>query len=364
MPVTYEITPDDESMIDSGSVYMLHYVYTGLDGSVASRGSHGRLANDTGLKVVTTNFEGANTYADYVAIHGTGLKLFSAGYDIKLTLGHFQNRMQHTINGKYGRSYFDETKITKAYLYLYDASGNETVIEDFKWSVFQFTDDTDYQLFDVYMEIPAQEFDIYRISMRYEFTNEAYGASQTDRGDWRSYGIAQPYVDITMKEYDESTGLLSGIIEWLRSIKEGITGLGDKIKGVYDSIVALPAQLWQKISDGLKSLFIPSEDAMTGIKDDWDGLLASRFGAVYQAGDIMVDFASGFREQTASETITVPSVSVDLAGTDFTFGGYDVPIIPQGFDGIVSVLKGAIDIIATLAFVEGLRKKYDDIMRG
>lgn len=46
----------------------------------------------------------------------------------------------------------------------------------------------------------------------------------------------------------------------------------------------------------------------------------------------------------------------------FTFGGYDVQIVPTGFDFIVNILKTVIGIVCTILCVNALRKKYDEVM--
>lgn len=150
-------------------------------------------------------------------------------------------------------------------------------------------------------------------------------------------------------EYEESTNsLLDNIIGWLSDIK--------------DSIVNLPALIWDKISEGLKSLFIPSEEDMTAIKTDWENLFRDRFGALYEAGEIISSFMDNFTYLGEQTTVDVPSVNVNLGSANFAFGGWTIDLVPAKFAFFVDVLKSAISIICTLLFVNTLRNKFNKLV--
>ena len=160
--------------------------------------------------------------------------------------------------------------------------------------------------------------------------------------------IGAQNLDYTVS-YEESTNsLLDKIIAWLSDIK--------------DSIVNLPALIWEKISEGLKSLFIPSEEDMIAIKDKWDELMKERFGALYEASSIISQIMDSFTYQGEQPDIEMPSVTINLDGTDFTFGGWWVSLVPDKFSFLVDLLKSAISIVATLLFVNTLRNKFNKIL--
>ena len=150
----------------------------------------------------------------------------------------------------------------------------------------------------------------------------------------------------------EEAGLLEDISG---SVQEGFNKVETEIK-------SLPEKIWEKISNGLKSLFVPSEESMTAYKDKWDELLASRFGAVYQVVNIMTDSWDGIMQADQTDTINFPQASINFSGTPFTFGGYDVKIVPDGFGVLVTAIKSIVAIVCTVAFVNGMRKRYDEIM--
>lgn len=154
----------------------------------------------------------------------------------------------------------------------------------------------------------------------------------------------------------EEAGLLTGIIEWLKGIKEGITN-------VFESIAELPAKIWSFIQNGLQSLFVPNEDFIVSFKNDMDSMLASKLGAVYEVLDITFDSWDRISEFDSIDTIEIPLTTINLpSNTEFSFGGYDVEIVPNGFEFLATISKTIIGIVCTTAFINGLRKRYDEIM--
>lgn len=175
-----------------------------------------------------------------------------------------------------------------------------------------------------------------------------------------------------------SKGLLSSIIEWIKSIYEGIVNLPSKIanslKAFFDNIVNAVTSigdlivnalttLGNFIIDGIKNLFIPSEADITSMKEKWNTLLADRFGALYQVANLIHNYATAFTEQNKN-TITFPACTVSLAGSDFTFGGWEVQVVPQGFEAVFTVLKTITSILATCLFVNSLHRRFEKILGG
>lgn len=178
----------------------------------------------------------------------------------------------------------------------------------------------------------------------------------------------------------EEAGLLKSVIQWLSGIKDKIQetlssvsgGFSNVISGlgnIVNNIIELPAKLWTSISNGLKELFVPNEKQLEDYSNDWDMLLSQRFGALYESGEIMSDIVNnviGTQVMLAEETgeIDIPLVSLNSYGIPFSFGGYSVNIIPQGFDFLVVICKRIISVCCTLLFVNALRKKYESVMGG
>lgn len=133
---------------------------------------------------------------------------------------------------------------------------------------------------------------------------------------------------------------------WLERVVQGITNLPDKIL------------------DGIKSLFVPDAESMAEYKDQWEALLQQRFGAIYESVKLIDDFATSLRSDSLKGTITFPSVELNLAGTHVVFGGWEVDVVPAGFEFLIEVLKKIISMVATLAFINSMRRKFEMILGG
>lgn len=132
----------------------------------------------------------------------------------------------------------------------------------------------------------------------------------------------------------------------------------------FERMVRSLSELPQKILDGLKALVVPSEADIIVIKDKWLALCEQRFGAVYQAAAVISDFASSLKAEAAVGSIEFPLYEFDLGVTKWKFGGWNVQLVPDGFDKIIDVLKVITNIACTFAFVNGLRKRLEGILGG
>ena len=132
------------------------------------------------------------------------------------------------------------------------------------------------------------------------------------------------------------------------------------VSDIIDGILNLP----QLIIDGIKSLFIPDAWEMAAYQVKWEELFAARFGAIYEAVVLIDEFGQAIGEQAKQGTVTFPDITLDLAGTPWTFGGWEVKVVPDGFDVVIGTLKTAINIVCTFAFVNGLRHRFEGVIGG
>lgn len=172
---------------------------------------------------------------------------------------------------------------------------------------------------------------------------------------------------LSIGQSSEESGLLSGILGWIQnifnSVKDGFSALGQGITNIWNGIVELPEKIWQFIENGLKNLFVPTEEYIVGFKDRIDTLLGEKLGAVYQVIDITLNSWDRITASDETNSIEFPSVTIDLPNNNsFTFGGYNVVIVPQGFEFLATIIKGFIAVLCSVAFVNGLRKRYDEVM--
>lgn len=142
-------------------------------------------------------------------------------------------------------------------------------------------------------------------------------------------------------------------------------------RNIWNAILDLPEALWFHFKGGFQTLFIPTEDDIVNIKDKFTQLLDDRFGAVYDSAQIIDDFSNGFISQSQSAMIdgegadgfvTFPALTVNLAGADFTFGGFEVDLVPDPFEGLVDMLKLVTNITCTLLLVNTLKRKLEGIL--
>lgn len=133
--------------------------------------------------------------------------------------------------------------------------------------------------------------------------------------------------------------------------------------GLLNGIISIITGLPSKIGDMIKGLFVPSEEELQSIFDKFEALLKDRFGIAYDAIDIIGDFESAFKYSEGQSKVSFPSVTVNLAGTDFTFGGWEVNLIPVGFEGLVDALKLIVNLVSTIAFIFAVKHRYEEILR-
>lgn len=152
---------------------------------------------------------------------------------------------------------------------------------------------------------------------------------------------------VSVNIQDES-GLLNGVIAWLKKIWNGISGLAGNIAA--------------SIGNSLEEWFVPNDGRILAIKEEFEQELRGRFGVLFDAVDIVDMVADTFVYKGTTETITLPSVTVDLAGTPFTFGGYEVDVIPDGFEGLVDALRLVVNITCTWWFVLAMKKRLEEVL--
>lgn len=169
-------------------------------------------------------------------------------------------------------------------------------------------------------------------------------------------------VGATFSVQSEEAGLLTGLLNWVKDIFTVITDIFAFVSDIFDAIIELPQKIWEFIEEGLKNLFIPDAEYISDYKDSWDSLLSDRFGAVYQATGVIVDFWESISYSDTTNTIYMPKADLSSVGIPFSFGGYDVKVIPDGFGTIVEVVKKIISISCVFMFVNALRKRYDEVM--
>lgn len=150
----------------------------------------------------------------------------------------------------------------------------------------------------------------------------------------------------------EEAGLLKNLIKWIQDI--------------FNSIKELPFKIWEVISEGLKNLFVPDGLYIADYKFQWEELLSSRFGALYEGGNLVISLGSMFLDAMTSGNpssyITFPEVEVFFGDVPFVFGGWEVSVVPQGFEFLADIVRGFSILLMLFAFLNALRKRYDKLV--
>ena len=324
-------------------------------------------------------------------------------YDINLGGLFFAYHQQYLDLGgttRFVADVFDPKKITGITLTMFDKSdGSGSFTEANITDSLTINGDT----FGINLNDFEMPIDCKRIRIWFTFDVDAlsFDESQVDYfNKWLTVGkLDARFIDstLTVTEVDQTAGLLSGIVSWLQSIRDGIVNVGDGVTNVknavtnglnsvvtgvsnvknavtngltnvVNSIIELPSKIWNVFETGIKSLFVPSEADISTMHEKWQNLMRDRFGAIYQSGDIVHSFSQTMSVNSAmvADTggiITMPAVTANLAGTNFTFGGYEVDLVPDGFQWLVTSLKMLINIVCTILFINALKGKIEVLLR-
>lgn len=207
--------------------------------------------------------------------------------------------------------------------------------------------------------------DVSKLKFNYRFS--PYRSSGISGTYSATFGIFMSPASVSVSIPSEEAGLLDGILGWCKNIfnkvEESWAVMSAGFANIGTWFSELPGKLWDVMSEGLKSLFVPDEEYITGYKDKWDELLSSRLGAVYQVVNVIDESWSNIQNADQINTISMPSVTIPLPnGNSFSFGGYDVKIVPDRFDVLVTALKSIIGIVCTAMFINGLKSRYDEVM--
>lgn len=307
----------------------------------------------------------------YTFYRTDGSIMGTEGMSLQLHIKNIMNVAENmnSSSSSAGKCYFDPSRIQTFILRLHDAKGKVHYQELAPTDYILPTSDP--QLFDLIIDIDSLPCDPEKVEVEfiyyaaYAFPGvdpNIYSIIYKHSGPGNTSGIGGPETTVDFYCRTDTGGLLGNIIKIVTNIKDGITDLGGKVTSgfgnVVNSITQLPSKIWSFFEDGLKGLFIPTEEQLTDVKTDWDNLLSDRFGGLYQSVQLIDDYAKTFTNTDSKNTIKLPELSVDLADSTFTFGGQDVQIIPDKFSFLVDVIKTIISIIATTFFVNGLRNRF------
>lgn len=202
-------------------------------------------------------------------------------------------------------------------------------------------------------DVSGSHFSVMKSSVIKTPDEHIYGTdSYLDSLSSSTYALSQYefdfIVDSVLTVVRDDLGLFNAMVAWLMKIWDGVTGLSSEIAS--------------SVSSALENLFVPNDGRILAIKEEFEQELRGRFGVLFDAVDIVDMVAGTFVYKGTTETIKLPSVTVDLAGTPFTFGGYEVDVIPDGFEGLVDALRLVVNITCTWWFVLAMKKRLEEVL--
>ena len=123
---------------------------------------------------------------------------------------------------------------------------------------------------------------------------------------------------------------------------------------------------WSRFTTFMEDLFVSDDnsDMIENAVGQSQEVAEDRLGAIAQAGAVIDDLTGVFQYQGVMDTIAFPALTINFGGVPWTFGGWDVSVIPPGFEPLVETLKLLIDIVATLAFIQAMRHRLEKLLVG
>lgn len=159
----------------------------------------------------------------------------------------------------------------------------------------------------------------------------------------------------------ENTGLLKSVLQFLQNIVNGITNVAQQI-------AHLPGLIADEIMGRIRSLFIPTEQDLTQLKSDYQSMLETKFGFIYQCFQLLENFFTTLVDGWGSASdysFNFPGVSFEIQGVTYTL------IAPQPIsldNALMDVLRPvagtAVSFICVLAFVHSMETMFIAIISG
>lgn len=138
-------------------------------------------------------------------------------------------------------------------------------------------------------------------------------------------------------------------------VGDKVDSVGDKVEAVKEEITSLPEKIANMITDGIKGLFIPSQEDLTAIRDEYETMLSEKLGFIWQAFDLLTGFVGDLQtslESGDAHEFTFPGVTVPIDGKEYVFIA-ETPVSLDNalMDVLRPVLGTIVSIVCVIAFV-------------
>lgn len=141
----------------------------------------------------------------------------------------------------------------------------------------------------------------------------------------------------------------------LDGVQEAVGAVKDAVSGVKEEVASLPNKIATAILDGIKKLFVPSQEDLSQIKTDYEDMLSAKLGFVWQAFDLLTTFVGELQNSLESGNpyeFVFPGVSVPINGEELVFVA-ETPVSLENalMDVLRPVLGSVVSIVCVVAFV-------------
>lgn len=157
-----------------------------------------------------------------------------------------------------------------------------------------------------------------------------------------------------------NTGLLKSIIEWLRNI--------------LNAILSLPEQIAIKVIDGVKALFVPTADDLSGVFETATSKLDEHLGFIYQITSWLFDLFQSLISSTVAlnDSITLPKLAIPwtnvpdwakITGDEIViWQETSFKVIPDGAESLQTFVKTMTSLWAVLSLIACCVDSYHDFV--
>jgi hypothetical protein len=184
--------------------------------------------------------------------------------------------------------------------------------------------------------------------------------------EFRYYDFEMTEQTNTVQDIKDGLEDTNEILEEQVEIQKGIW---QTIKDIFAFIINLPSMIVNLLLDGLKSLFVPSDDYFESLLDDLNIYFSDRFGFLYAPIEYMIKFFDLIVSPDMdyyAPYINFPGItlSADTFHLDEDFEllpQMEVQIIPDGFEYIQIVLHAISTVLLSLYIINLAQTKYKEV---
>lgn len=116
------------------------------------------------------------------------------------------------------------------------------------------------------------------------------------------------------------------------------------------------------IWSGITGVFVPDQSFVTGWRSDMSDVLCDSFGKYTELDSTLSRVQNAFTQTSGSAVVSFPGVSPPNVGQ--IISSSQVSAIPPALQGLLPEIKFAFNVLATMLFVNGMKRKFDEIIHG